>query len=76
MIQIKRLGVPMIFYYTKLHLCECNVSRIVSIRQNINFNYYYAMLPHATVRNATEIKLYFAERESFSPARVRSRDSC
>jgi hypothetical protein len=32
----------MIFYYTKLHLTNCNGPWVVSIKQNINFNFQEA----------------------------------
>jgi hypothetical protein len=39
MIQIKLVGMSMSFYFTKLLLSKCNVSRVVSIKQNINFKF-------------------------------------
>jgi hypothetical protein len=38
MIQIKRIGMFMISYYTKVYLSKCNGSWDVSIKQTINFN--------------------------------------
>jgi hypothetical protein len=38
MIQIKLIGMSMIFYYTKLHLSKCNGSWVVSTKQTMNFN--------------------------------------
>jgi hypothetical protein len=35
---------PMIIYYTKLHLSKCNGSQVVSAKQNIKFNFQ----PHTT----------------------------
>jgi hypothetical protein len=37
MIQIKLVGMPMIFYYTKVHLSSCNGSWVVSTKQTMNF---------------------------------------
>jgi hypothetical protein len=38
MIQIKLIGMSMIFYYTKVHSSKCNGSRVVSTKQTMNFN--------------------------------------
>jgi hypothetical protein len=38
-IQIKLLGMSVIFHYTKLHLSKCNSSWVFFIKQNMNFNF-------------------------------------
>jgi hypothetical protein len=38
MIQIKLVGMSMIFNYTKVHLSKCNGSWVLSTKQNTNFN--------------------------------------
>jgi hypothetical protein len=37
--KIKLVGISMIFYYTKLHLTNCNGPWVFSIKQNMNFNF-------------------------------------
>jgi hypothetical protein len=44
MIQVKLVGMSMIFYYTKGHLSKCNGSWIVSTKQTMNFNIQLAAM--------------------------------
>jgi hypothetical protein len=44
MIQIKLVGMSMIFYYTKVHLSKFNGSWVVSTKQTMNFNIQLAAM--------------------------------
>jgi hypothetical protein len=44
MIQIKLVGMSMIFDYTKVHLSKCNGSWVVSTKQTMNFNIQLAAM--------------------------------
>jgi hypothetical protein len=44
MIQITIAGMPMIFYCVRLYLSKCNGTCIVSVKQNMDFNFQ----PHST----------------------------
>jgi hypothetical protein len=44
MIQIKLVGMSMIFYYTKVRLSKCNGSWVVSTKQTANFNIQLAVM--------------------------------
>jgi hypothetical protein len=44
MIQIKLVGMSMIFYNTKAHLSKCNGSWVVSTKQTMNFNIQLAAM--------------------------------
>jgi hypothetical protein len=39
MIQVELIGISIIVHCTKLHLCKCNSSKVVSIKQNVNLKF-------------------------------------
>jgi len=43
-LQIKLVCMLIILHFTKLHLIKCNVSRVVSIKQNVNCEVFHVLM--------------------------------
>jgi hypothetical protein len=57
MIQMKLVGMLMIFHFTKLRLSKCNGSWVASIKQNVNFKFQpLAMFIFLVYRKSSIIK--------------------
>jgi hypothetical protein len=54
--KMKLVGMSMIFYYTKLHLTNCNGPWVVSVKQNTNFNFQPAKM--VSLKVVHPLKIY------------------